>query len=72
MKAKNRPDTCKHIAYSVSPEHQPIIARGKYFCKYCGNEVEVADCMMPNNPGWFHKKNGDFITGFTPIVEVEE
>lgn len=48
---------CDKIAYSVSPEHQPIIVGGMYFCKYCLREVEV-DLALGIKPGWFHKMNG--------------
>lgn len=66
-KKQKRPEQCRYISYAVHPQHQPIIVDDKFYCKYCGNEVEVADCMFPGNPGWFHKSGGEFI--IVPIAE---
>ncbi len=56
----NRPEMCKHIAYSITPDNQPIIVGDTYYCKYCGLEIEPS-IIMGVKIGWMHKDNGKFV-----------
>lgn len=60
---RNKTQDCEYIAYSVTPENQPIIVNGAYFCKHCLREVEI-DLCLGIKPGWFHKSNGKIIKVF--------
>jgi hypothetical protein len=53
-KGKELPDLCNKIAYAPIPSYQPIIVGNGYFCKYCGNEVEL-EAVMGVKIGWMHK-----------------
>lgn len=54
-----KPELCNSVAYSITPNHQPIIIDDTYYCKYCGFEVE-ATIVLGIKVGWMHKENGKY------------